>query len=982
MFAIMANFTAANSYVVDNTSWIYRGNHKYQLKDDGETDYSIPVLRMVAKNANSNWWEADGSIAIMVNSRKIPIYKDHNLREPIADNSYQYKRGQGIIYLYFWVDAQYGDVDIKVKHWVNDVGSETYNCWTISGEEAYEWRYKSWSDCNESSCLETRTERCIEKNSGSYVDISNCLRNAQNSRQSTERTCSKCIPEWEYGSWSSCSTSCGSGKKTRNYYCRYKDGSSASESKCSGSPYREKSCSYYTYSWQYDDWSSCNAKCQKTSSAFCERCDGTRSVDGNCSGAKPQTKTQSCSGGNCPKCDSNNLHLCNASNCSSQGNGHWYDNECNEDPEPKCSSSRQDLCQEHNCSSQGDGYWYDNKCNREPEPECSSSRQDLCLEHNCSSQGNGYWYEDRCNEEPGCDFMHLDRCNYLDCINNKWHWYSGRCNINPKEPECDEEHLNLCKNSSDCDNNGGHWYNDFCNINPKANEKPSIEINSHSSNQTIHVPLITIQGTASDSDGFIKAVYVNEELAKGTGNWSQEITLSEGENHICVKAQDDKNEFSYQPHCIIVTFVKEVGIVAKFDPEGSYDFGEMKVQNEDNGHNIFLHNLSNETIEGEFKITGKDQESFQFNDKYFLIAPNKNHLGAMFFRPFSLGPKEALLIATCSDGQSFTLALSGTGIPNSVIDLKVPFKSQVKPGEWEKTNNCGQTSCLMMFGYFNNTIPGVQDIRDVDDWLFINVSGQSVNNYNGSKTNTDILLRLIKEYGGFEKSEVHTNWTSENLITELNNGYPVIVAVLNRMSSDINFGGHFMVLRGVDKNNFYFNDPGRSAESKKGNNISYSKSTFLSSWKTQNNTCITIHSEKEYGNGMEFGGIIVNFNIEADIHSGITLSWDAPYKLDPLRYNIYRQKMDVFLGEVPAEGNVFTDANVEVGTEYCYYITAIVKDEDDITIEWDASESICATLRQDILGDLSGDQILDTTDAVIALKMLSGMSVESIPLFI
>ena len=29
----------------------------------------------------------------------------------------------------------------------------------------------------------------------------------------------------------------------------------------------------------------------------------------------------------------------------------------------------------------------------------------------------------------------------------------------------------------------------------------------------------------------------------------------------------------------------------------------------------------------------------------------------------------------------------------------VPFKSQVPPGSWSKTRNCGQTSSLMVFDY-------------------------------------------------------------------------------------------------------------------------------------------------------------------------------------------------------------------------------------------------------------------------------------------
>ncbi|RZN32077.1 MAG: hypothetical protein EF813_11995, partial [Methanosarcinales archaeon] len=66
---------------------------------------------------------------------------------------------------------------------------------------------------------------------------------------------------------------------------------------------------------------------------------------------------------------------------------------------------------------------------------------------------------------------------------------------------------------------------------------PTLEITSPAPNTTTHSPTITITGTASDTSG-IASVTVNDEQATGTGNWSANVTLLEGEDLITVVATD------------------------------------------------------------------------------------------------------------------------------------------------------------------------------------------------------------------------------------------------------------------------------------------------------------------------------------------------------------------------------------------------------------------------------------------------------------
>ncbi len=177
-------------------------------------------------------------------------------------------------------------------------------------------------------------------------------------------------------------------------------------------------------------------------------------------------------------------------------------------------------------------------------------------------------------------------------------------------------------------------------------------------------------------------------------------------------------------------------------------------------------------------------------------------------------------------------------------NLDVPFLSQVPPGNWIETRNCGQTSCLMVFCYYWEITPTPQGIKDIDDWLFRNYGvSQSVRNYNGEYTTTTILEFLSKNYAVFPNTIKFSGWTLGNIENELNSGYPVIVAVHIDMNPAN--AGHFMVIRGIDENYIYVNDPGHSLESGKGKNYRYTRSTFEASWIRQNKSGIVIRSNRK-----------------------------------------------------------------------------------------------------------------------------------------
>jgi len=181
----------------------------------------------------------------------------------------------------------------------------------------------------------------------------------------------------------------------------------------------------------------------------------------------------------------------------------------------------------------------------------------------------------------------------------------------------------------------------------------------------------------------------------------------------------------------------------------------------------------------------------------------------------------------------------------SAGNLFVRFLPQYPPGDWTDTLNCGPTSVLMVASKYDGHTPVSNDIDQMDNWLQTNVSGYSINNYNGSATDTTELAMLAQQYFGLNDATAHSAWTEAQLQQELTNGYPVVIAVYTHMLFS---GGHrhFMILIGMDSNYVYVNDPGLS----NGSGVPYSLSNFRTAWGAQNNSVVVIHPNQPIASGL------------------------------------------------------------------------------------------------------------------------------------
>ncbi len=114
--------------------------------------------------------------------------------------------------------------------------------------------------------------------------------------------------DWDVGTFSNCSASCGGGSQSRSVICMRSDGLTAADADCPGSkPATSRACNTqacaptYTYAWSTGVFGACSSSCgggSQTRSVTCQRNDGVSVADSYCSGSKPAASqacnTQAC----------------------------------------------------------------------------------------------------------------------------------------------------------------------------------------------------------------------------------------------------------------------------------------------------------------------------------------------------------------------------------------------------------------------------------------------------------------------------------------------------------------------------------------------------------------------------------------------------------------------------------------------------------------------------------------------------------------
>lgn len=163
------------------------------------------------------------------------------------------------------------------------------------------------------------------------------------------------------------------------------------------------------------------------------------------------------------------------------------------------------------------------------------------------------------------------------------------------------------------------------------------------------------------------------------------------------------------------------------------------------------------------------------------------------------------------------------------LHLEIDFLPQVPPGKWSQTGNCLPACFAMLHAHAENIRPTPEMIMAFDDWAAEN-KGRPHNNYSGFKKGYS--MQLLSEYAETlgSATAVISNGNLPILLELLREGKPVLVSVKRRMDATVK-NRHAMVVVGIDAQNVYMHDPGRSA----GGNYSYPLAKFIRVWRSGNN---------------------------------------------------------------------------------------------------------------------------------------------------
>ena len=170
--------------------------------------------------------------------------------------------------------------------------------------------------------------------------------------------------------------------------------------------------------------------------------------------------------------------------------------------------------------------------------------------------------------------------------------------------------------------------------------------------------------------------------------------------------------------------------------------------------------------------------------------------------------------------------------PSYCFALNVPFMTQVPPGSWSRTKNCGQACGVMLGGYYNRGAVAAWVITAENRWLY-NYTGDSryldPNGWYTGGSRLNAFRSMLWAFHRINTAVYHGN-RADDVINEVANGRPTLVGVRIRGGRLVGSGGtpHWALAVGWD-GNIILHDPGSTS----GRYIRYSVSAFEDSWEEE-----------------------------------------------------------------------------------------------------------------------------------------------------
>ncbi|MFH1252777.1 MAG: C39 family peptidase [Candidatus Uhrbacteria bacterium] len=164
------------------------------------------------------------------------------------------------------------------------------------------------------------------------------------------------------------------------------------------------------------------------------------------------------------------------------------------------------------------------------------------------------------------------------------------------------------------------------------------------------------------------------------------------------------------------------------------------------------------------------------------------------------------------------------------FNLAVPFTSQTPLGNWDVVHEetCEEAALYMIHKFYEGETADKIDPETAEtDLMKIVEFEKALFGFFESTTATQIAV-LAEQMYGYERAEVVTDPTIEDLKKFIAAGYPVIVPSAGRLLGNPNFSGegplyHALVLKGYTDTTFITNDPG----TRRGSDYQYDFATIM-----------------------------------------------------------------------------------------------------------------------------------------------------------
>lgn len=161
-------------------------------------------------------------------------------------------------------------------------------------------------------------------------------------------------------------------------------------------------------------------------------------------------------------------------------------------------------------------------------------------------------------------------------------------------------------------------------------------------------------------------------------------------------------------------------------------------------------------------------------------------------------------------------------LPFAVI-LQVPFTSQAPNGNWDRNEDCEETSIVMAMAFLNGQTGDKMQRVDAQKAINQLKAWENINNGYNADTGADTTTKMAEGAFGLRVTAI-TDYSENDLKKALAQNHPVLLPINAKLLNNPKYlnGGpqyHMILVRGYHNGKFIVNDPG--TESGDGNEYTF-----------------------------------------------------------------------------------------------------------------------------------------------------------------